>query len=78
MEGVVISEDGEGLAAGTRWIAQEYMTEFQTALAAAEKYSKSNAIGVCEWDRYIYELAAALGTDNAKKPSGFLGNIGIA
>ena len=78
MEGVVISEDGEGLAAGTRWIAQEYMTEFQTALAAAEKYSKSNAIGVCEWDQYIYELAAALGTDNAKKPSGFLGNIGIA
>ena len=78
LEGVVISEDGEGLAAGTRWIAQEYMTEFQTALAAAEKYSKSNAIGVCEWDQYIYELAAALGTDNAKKPSGFLGNIGIA
>ncbi|MGI6072246.1 MAG: hypothetical protein ACOX75_04455 [Lachnospiraceae bacterium] len=74
-EGVQISADGAGLAAGTKWVTQEAMDEFVAAIAAAEAVLNNNSSSNMQLDAATGALGAAWG-EGGEKPSGFVGATG--
>jgi len=74
-EGVVVSADGSGVAAGTMWVTQADLDTFDAAIAEAQAVCNSNSTAVHEYDAAIYALANALGA-GGEKPTGFIGAQG--
>ena len=74
-EGVVVSEDGSGVAAGTKWIAQADLDTYDEAISAAQAAYNNNSTAVQEFDDAIYQLSLALG-EGGEKPTGFIGAQG--
>ena len=74
-DAVVVSEDGEDVAAGKKWITAEDLAAFDEAIAAAETIAKKNSAAIYDFDEAIYKLYTAYGTDGAKR-TGFLGALG--
>ena len=74
-DAVVVSEDGEDVAAGKKWITAEDLAAFDEAIAAAETIAKKNSAAIYDFDEEIYKLYTAYGTDGAKR-TGFLGALG--
>lgn len=74
-EGVVVSEDGSGVASGNKWVAQADLDAYDEAIAAAKAAFNKNSTAVQEFDDAIYQLALALG-EGGEKPTGFIGAQG--
>ena len=73
--GVVVSTNGEDVAAGTKWAPKEAIDAFDTAINSAQKVYNSNLSASLDYDSAIYTLGNELGT-SGDKPSGFIGAQG--
>jgi hypothetical protein len=74
-EGVVVSADETGVAAGKKWVTRQAMDEYDAAIGAAQKVRNDNLSSSMDLDRAIYDLSLALGA-SGNKPSGFIGSQG--